>query len=104
MKEMSGKHTQCPEIKSFLQIFLGSGGDSLSYHNGMMFTTKDRDNDKRRNQNCATRRESAWWFNNCAVYMSDLNGRYMSAIKWREWKNNRRSIEKVEMKIRPIQF
>ena len=80
---------------------LGNAGDSLSYHNGMMFTTKDRDNDKNKNDNCATTRKGAWWFNNCA--RSNLNGQYMK-IKWQKWKNNSKSTEKVEMKIRPIQF
>ena len=83
-------------------IFLGNAGDSLSYHNGMMFTTKDRDNDKREKNNCAMRRKGAWWYKGCAY--SNLNGLYMNEIKWYHWKNNGKSMKKVEMKIRPKQF
>ena len=81
---------------------LGNAGDSLSYHNGMMFTTKDRDNDKKDIENCATARTGAWWFNSCS--RSNLNGRYRLKIKWHKWKNNGNSMKKVEIKIRPIQF
>jgi len=50
--------------------------DSLAYHNGMAFSTKDRDNDKAigDDYNCATRFHGAWWYKACA--QADLNGRY----------------------------
>ena len=45
-----------------------------SYHNGMMFTTRDRDNDNW-SGNCATGRyRGGWWYNDCAN--SNLNGNY----------------------------
>ena len=82
-------------------------GDSLSYHDGHAFTTKDRDNDLNKGGNCAVLRHGAWWYNNCQH--SNLNGRYFnesgrtdaSGINWRNWKNNRYSMKRALMKIRP---
>jgi len=45
-------------------------GDALSYHNGMMFTTKDRDNDPWTNPddngNCAVRTGGGFWYKTCS--------------------------------------
>ena len=48
-------------------------GDSLSYHDGMMFSTSDSDNDLDI-RNCASENKGGWWFNSC--YSSNLNGLY----------------------------
>ncbi|XP_033646890.1 ficolin-2-like [Asterias rubens] len=48
--------------------------DALEYHNGMMFTTKDKDNDLWGMMNCAVTRKGGWWYNNC--YDTNLNGMY----------------------------
>ncbi|XP_033634250.1 ryncolin-2-like [Asterias rubens] len=42
-----------------------------SWHDGMMFSTKNKQNDK---NNCAERFHWAWWYDDCC--MSNLNGRY----------------------------
>ncbi|CAG2217728.1 unnamed protein product [Mytilus edulis] len=39
-------------------------GDSLSYHNGMKFSTVDRDNDLH-SMNCA-KEQGPWWFKSCS--------------------------------------
>ncbi|KAL8596683.1 hypothetical protein ACOMHN_060544 [Nucella lapillus] len=56
----------------------GNSGDSLrsrwENHDGMLFSTKDRDNDGRYYDSCAAHYHGAWWFNNC--FDSHLNGKY----------------------------
>ncbi|KAJ8305267.1 hypothetical protein KUTeg_015812, partial [Tegillarca granosa] len=61
-------------------------GDSLTYHSGHKFATKDHD-DK---HNCAKRFKGAWWYNNC--HYSNLNGLYImkntvdtKAMVWRSF-------------------
>lgn len=48
-------------------------GDSLSYHQGRPFSTKDRDNDIAVT-NCALSYKGAWWYKNC--HRANLNGKY----------------------------
>ncbi|XP_038637884.1 tenascin isoform X7 [Scyliorhinus canicula] len=81
----------------------GTAGDSLTYHNGRPFSTKDRDNDLAVT-NCALSYKGAWWYKNC--HRVNLNGRYGSrshsqGVNWYHWKGHEHSIEFVEMKLRP---
>ena len=90
-------------LKSF---FSGTAGDSLSYHRGSPFSTKDRDNDASSSINCASHRKGSWWYKNC--YYSNLNGLYMNGkdnnagMVWYHWKNNHKSVKRSEMKIRTL--
>ena len=45
-----------------------------SYHNGMMFTTRDRDNDRWGNNCASDHHRGGWWYNACAKI--NLNGNY----------------------------
>jgi hypothetical protein len=44
--------------------FSGNCSDSLSYHDGNMFSTKDRDNDVL-SENCSQKFRGAWWYEAC---------------------------------------
>lgn len=88
-------------------VFLSRpSGDSLLKHNGMKFTTKDRDNDHSEN-NCASFYHGAWWYRNC--HTSNLNGQYLrgqhtsyaDGIEWSSWTGWQYSLKFSEMKIRP---
>ena len=65
------------ESDNFRLYYAGSSGttsyDALSYHNGKMFSTYDRDNDEWGN-NCANYNSwgGAWWYGAC--WHSNLNG------------------------------
>ncbi|XP_041050032.1 tenascin isoform X3 [Carcharodon carcharias] len=83
--------------------YSGNAGDSLTYHNGRPFSTKDRDNDVAVT-NCALSYKGAWWYKNC--HRVNLNGRYgtqshSQGVNWYHWKGHEHSIEFAEMKLRP---
>nr|XP_006634783.1 PREDICTED: tenascin-R isoform X1 [Lepisosteus oculatus]XP_015210849.1 PREDICTED: tenascin-R isoform X1 [Lepisosteus oculatus]XP_015210850.1 PREDICTED: tenascin-R isoform X1 [Lepisosteus oculatus]XP_015210851.1 PREDICTED: tenascin-R isoform X1 [Lepisosteus oculatus]XP_015210852.1 PREDICTED: tenascin-R isoform X1 [Lepisosteus oculatus]XP_015210853.1 PREDICTED: tenascin-R isoform X1 [Lepisosteus oculatus] len=84
----------------------GTAGDSLSYHQGRPFSTKDRDNDIAVT-NCALSYKGAWWYKNC--HRANLNGKYgesshSQGINWYLWKGHDFSIPFVEMKMRPYNY
>ena len=83
----------------------GDAGDSLAYHNGMKFSTKDRDNDLA-SYSCAQLKKGGWWYNKC--HHSNLNGLYLRGpniqfavgVIWYYWRGDYYSLQKTEMKIR----
>ncbi|XP_049302364.1 ryncolin-2-like isoform X1 [Bactrocera dorsalis] len=88
--------------------YSGTAGDSFSQHLGQKFTTKDRDNDKSRD-NCAVEYTAAWWYKHC--YESNLNGLYLGGeypqsqegkgVVWNAWRGFYYSLKYVHMAIRP---
>jgi len=57
-----------------------AGFDAFGYHNGMMFTTRDRDNDKHPTVNCAIVNGGGFWYNRC--YRCGVNVYYGRASLW----------------------
>ncbi|XP_068230552.1 techylectin-5B-like [Palaemon carinicauda] len=84
----------------------GTAGDSLTYHNTMLFSTPDRDNDKHASVNCAADRKSGFWFNACE-HTGPTNPILPSAVTekglhWHHWYNNRQTLKAMTFKIKPI--
>ena len=74
-------------------------------HNGQVFSTKERDNDKWK-KNCAKSYKGGWWYNSC--YNTNINGFYLgnksghTSMCWMPWKKYQ-SMKRASMMIR-IQF
>ena len=82
--------------------FQGTITDPLTYHNGMVFTTKDSDNDEY-NSNCAlahglSKPNGGWWYKACVCsiypnrFYNDTRG-----IHLRKW----HVVPFIEIKVRP---
>jgi len=87
--------------------YLGNAGDYLKHHNGMKFSTNDKENDEDRRRNCAQEFHGGWWYKRCSF--SNLNGYYYEkderiaydGIIWgRQSWGGKYSLTRVEMKIR----
>ncbi|XP_040001016.1 fibrinogen gamma chain [Xiphias gladius] len=86
-----------------------------TFHNGMQFSTFDRDNDKY-DGNCALQDGSGWWMNRC--HAAHLNGKYYqggrytekdageygfdNGIIWVTWHNRWYSLKETTMKLIPL--
>jgi len=64
-----------------------TGFDALAYHNGMMFTTFDRDNDEFingvYNDNCAVRKGGGFWYHSCAYCDVNTVRGHGDTFRWR---------------------
>ncbi|CAH2035160.1 unnamed protein product, partial [Iphiclides podalirius] len=93
---------------STLGSFHGSAGDSLSYHAGQKFSTRDVDNDEWKDGSCATEHGGAWWYKECDK--SNLNARYSLSAEepqgqnmyWISFKAPAVPLIKSRMMIRPL--
>ncbi|KAM4568119.1 tenascin [Fundulus diaphanus] len=86
--------------------YTGTAGDSMRYHNGRPFSTRDKEPDPM-GIHCAKAYVGGWWYKNC--YKVNLNGLYgmnrdNQGIVWIDWKGKDSSIPFSEMKFRPSRF
>ncbi|XP_036097022.1 fibrinogen beta chain isoform X7 [Molossus molossus] len=91
---------------------------TMTIHNGMFFSTYDRDNDGWLNEDpqkqCSKEDGGGWWYNRC--HAANPNGRYYwgghyswdmskhgtdDGVVWMNWKGSWYSMKKMSMKIRP---
>ncbi|XP_003389966.1 PREDICTED: ficolin-1-like isoform X1 [Amphimedon queenslandica] len=92
------------EYKLLAFAYGGDAGDGLSIHNGLRFSTKDRDNDIWATGSCATTYGGAWWYKDC--YTSNLNGLYLigynsteKGVNWLKFPTKYYSLKTSEMKV-----
>ena len=85
--------------------YSGDAGDSLGYHNGMKFSTKDSDNDQS-SRNCAVINQGAWWYHYChrsnlnGVYINDGSSTDLKGLRWYHWKLNVMKFSEMKIRIR----
>lgn len=80
-------------------------GDKFSYHNQMMFSTKNHDNDAY-GGSCPQLYHGGWWYNAC--HTTNLNGLYAPSalnnskyIGWRYFRGKSEALKSTQMMIRP---
>ena len=92
---------------------------TMTIHNGMMFSTYDRDNDNwipgDPSKQCSKEDGGGWWYNRC--HSANPNGRYYmggaytrqmakhgtdDGVVWMNWKGSWYSLKAISMKIRPF--
>ncbi|XP_067037288.1 microfibril-associated glycoprotein 4-like [Acropora muricata] len=103
--EMFAVANETAKYKLSLGKYSGTAGDSLSYHLGAPFSTKDSSS-----SSCAVTYKGAWWYKGC--HASNLNGIYhhgkhssfADGVNWYDWKGHYYSAKRAEMKIRPSGF
>ncbi|XP_061588642.1 angiopoietin-related protein 4 [Cololabis saira] len=100
---------QIQEVGTFSTLESSLGMDAVS---GLPFTTRDQDNDRKVDVNCATHLSGGWWFSNCG--RSNLNGRYFQSpppkqrhqrkqgIFWKTWRGRYYPLKSSTMMIAPI--
>ncbi|KAM4835526.1 tenascin-X isoform 2-T2 [Thomomys bottae] len=89
-----------------LEGYHGTAGDSMSYHSGSVFSSRDRDPNNLL-ISCAVSYRGAWWYRNC--HYANLNGLYGSVVdhqgvSWYHWKGFDFSVPFTEMKLRPRSY
>jgi hypothetical protein len=76
-------------------------GDSLEYHNGQKFSTKDNDNVSNNKKSCATVYKGGWWYNKChhanlnGLYLNGTYSEYATGMDLNEWKGHQYSYEHI---------
>lgn len=90
-------------------FFFYFAGDSLNVHNGIKFSTFDKDQDASE-INCAKKYLGAFWYN--AWHHTNPNGvyrwgadntLYAVGVEWSVWKGYDYSLNAISFKIRPVQ-
>ena len=86
----------------------GTAGDSMEYHHGQRFSTKDHDMDSAPSANCGNSYLSGWWFNCClranpnGLYLKGNEGSNAKGVDWEDFYRPPRhySFKSIAMKIR----
>ncbi|CAC5374032.1 Fibrinogen-like protein A,Ryncolin-4,Angiopoietin-related protein 7,Angiopoietin-related protein 1,Ficolin-3,Ficolin-1-B,Techylectin-5A,Ficolin-2,Ryncolin-1,Tenascin-R,Fibrinogen-like protein 1,Angiopoietin-1,Fibrinogen C domain-containing protein 1-A,Tenascin-N,Ryncolin-3,Tenascin,Fibroleukin,Fibrinogen C domain-containing protein 1,Fibrinogen gamma chain,Ryncolin-2,Fibrinogen beta chain,Angiopoietin-related protein 6,Techylectin-5B,Angiopoietin-related protein 2,Angiopoietin-2,Ficolin-1-A,Fibrinogen gamm len=84
--------------------YSGNANDGMAFHNGMKFSTKDQDNDKK-SRDCAKLAKGGWWYADC--HDVNLNGVYKTGktsnwdvVSWNKIQGSTYSMKFARMMIR----
>ncbi|XP_071533618.1 ryncolin-1-like isoform X2 [Panulirus ornatus] len=85
-----------------------AAGDGLRIHNGMKFSTYDKDDDTNKDGNCAQLfgGGGGWWYSNCYHVLPTgqyrlVGGNEYGGVAWYPWKNVKYSLKSMTLLIRP---
>ncbi|ESN99707.1 hypothetical protein HELRODRAFT_83972, partial [Helobdella robusta] len=82
----------------------GTAGNSMTFNNGMAFTTYDKDHDLV-NYNCAQSFQGAWWHKNCfeaclnGLYLKGVHSSFAKGINWLAFRGFYYSLKFTEIRI-----
>ncbi|XP_050092460.1 angiopoietin-related protein 1-like [Anopheles aquasalis] len=98
--------SESEQYRITLGKYSGTAGDSMTYNNGMKFSTKDRDNDQSPAYDCAQLNKGAWWYSACSL--ASLNAPYMNdsigeSMYWYNFKTDYRGLSFSRIMIRELQ-
>lgn len=97
-------HSETEKYKLYVKGYCGTAKDSLSVHNGLLFSTIDQDNDPDNSKHCSKTNGGGWWYKFCG--MAFLNGYYVPSpevgMSWIKWKNSIHRLKQTTMKIRTL--
>ncbi|XP_077373875.1 angiopoietin-related protein 4 [Festucalex cinctus] len=100
---------QIQEVATFSPLERALGSDAAS---ALPFSTRDRDNDHKKDTNCAKHLSGGWWFSNCG--QANLNGRFFQSpppkqrhqrkqgIFWKTWRGRYYPLKSSAMMIAPV--
>ncbi|XP_063059733.1 microfibril-associated glycoprotein 4-like [Engraulis encrasicolus] len=87
----------------------GNAGDALKKHNGMKFSTYDKDQDTHDENNCASHHMGGFWYANCndanpnGLYIPDSASPHNNVyVSWNSWKGPTYSLKTITMKMRAL--
>ncbi|KAG8454808.1 hypothetical protein GDO86_001140 [Hymenochirus boettgeri] len=116
VKYMEAKFHLASSDEAFaLQLFGSVTGElenALGDFQQLQFSTRDRDQDKKSDFNCAKHLSGGWWFSSCGH--SNLNGKYFHSVPrarherkqgifWKTWKGRYYPLKSTTIKIRPAE-
>ncbi|KAG7172226.1 ryncolin-1-like [Homarus americanus] len=85
-----------------------AAGDGLKIHNGMKFSTYDKDDDTNEDGNCAQLfgGGGGWWYAKCYNVLPTgryrlVGGNAYGGIAWYPWRNVKHSLKTMSLLIRP---